>query len=614
MYKQMLSILLALLLLALCACTPKQAAPAPEETPAVEAEPAPTPEQPSEPEPAEAAEPEAEEPAPEPLKLDAGQADLGIASGSYALRNDRGQYLFQKSGMLGLRDTPYLWYFDNQGDGSFLIQDAWSRTVMLDINNAWYDPGNRVTAFAYTGDPAQLWQLTARDDTSFWIDSFAEPSLRLSLFSGWFLLGRTEDADENNVWTLWRDGDEPAPDAFVSDAPEAQPEYAPDDILARWDEDAMSAGKSYDKYAQYLSCDAYLGGDLDIYTIDFRTDDAPLYTYYALCDFWMTLDGLYAQPDFAELPDTEMNTVAGGAYAGLQTHESGPAAIMSFWHTEYIDTDGQRHLIEAKRLYPAGGETNQFGGEGTGTNYFTNIGWEPSHWYRMVIRCWDDPDTGSTLVGQWLCDLESGEWTLISCFDTGLPDSALAGIGQFLENWMPETNDQVRSWKLKNLYGREKQTARWHSLNAETMQAYDFGAQTGGYEYGVRDNCFWGKTCGVGRDMKQGVTADELAHVFRIAQPDEPELPAPAEPSLTLTAGAGTLHAEWSLDGSAPQCTACLELLDGSGAVAASLAIPRPEARAAELDGLAAGTYTVRLTVTDLWGQESITEQSIVIS
>ena len=88
----------------------------------------------------------------------------------------------------------------------------------------------------------------------------------------------------------------------------------------------------------------------------------------------------------------------------------------------------------------------------------------------------------------------------------------------------------------------------------------------------------------------------------------------PVEPSLTLTAGAGTLHAEWSLDGSAPQCTAHLELLGGSGAAAASLAIPRPEVRTAELDGLAAGTYTVRLTVTDLWGQESTTEQSIVIS
>lgn len=369
MYKRMLLILLALLLLALCACAP-------------DAQP---------------------EPTPEPLKLDMGRADLGIDNGSYALRNDGGQYLFQESGILGLRDTPYLWYFDNQGDGSFLIRDAQSQTVMLDISNAWYAPGNSVTAFTYTGDPAQLWQLTARDDTSFWIDSFAEPSLRLSLLNGWLMLGRTEDADENNVWTLCRNDDEYAPGAFVSD------EYAPDDIFARWDEDAASADKSYDKHAQYLAYDAFLGGSLDIYTIDFCTDDAPLYTYYALCNFWMTLDGLYAQPDFAFLPDTEMNTMAGGAYAGLQTHESGPAAIMSFWHTEYIDTDGQRHLLEAERLYPAGGETNRFGGEGTGTNCFTNIDWKPSHWYRMVIRCWDDPDTGSTLVGQWLCDLESDE-------------------------------------------------------------------------------------------------------------------------------------------------------------------------------------------------------------
>lgn len=596
MYKRMLSILLTLLLLTLCACTPK-------DTPTVGTEP----EQSAKPVPTEAV---VEEPAPEPLKPDASQVDLGIEAGNYALRNYRGQYLFQESGLLGLRDTPYLWYFDNQGDGSFLIQDAESRTVMLDIYCAGYYPGNRVTAYAYTGDPAQLWRLTARDDTSFWLDSFVEPSLRLSLVNGWLLLGLTEDADENNVWTLWRDGDEPAQDAFVSDTTE----HAADDIFARWDEDAASAEKCYDKNAQYLLYSARIGGGLDIYTIDFCTDDAPLYTYYALCDFSMSLDGLYAQPDFAYLPDSEMNTMAGGAYAGLQTHESGPAAIMSFWHTEYIDTDGERHLIEAERLYPAGGETNKFGGEGTGTNYFTNIDWEPSHWYRMVIRCWDDPDTGSTLVGQWLCDLESDEWTLISYFNTGIPDSSLGGVSQFLEDWSEETNDQVRSWKLKNLYGRDKQTARWHSLNAETMQAVDFGSQIGGYEYGVKDNCFWGKSCGKGRDMKEGVTSDDLAHVFRITQPDEPELPAPVEPSLTLTAEAGTLHAEWSIDGSAPQCTAYIEMLDESGVVVASLAIPRPEARTAELDGLAAGTYTVRLTVTDIWGQKSIIEQSIAIS
>ena len=165
MYKRLLSILLALLLLALCACAPEQAAPAPEETPTVVAAPEPVPEPSSEP-----VETGIAEPAPKPLKLNVGQADLGIETGSYALRTYRGQYLFQQSGILGLRDTPYLWHFDNQGDGSFLIQDAESRTVMLDIYNAGYDPGNRVTAFAYTGDPAQLWQLTARDDAAFWID------------------------------------------------------------------------------------------------------------------------------------------------------------------------------------------------------------------------------------------------------------------------------------------------------------------------------------------------------------------------------------------------------------------------------------------------------------
>lgn len=582
MHKRVLCALCALLMAALCACAPKQEVSAPaQEIIQTEAEKA------------------------QPVELNTAEADLGIQSGNYALRNRRGEYLFQQDGVLGFGDMPYLWYLDNQGDGSFLIQDAETRSVMLDINNANYYPGNSVTAYAYTGDPAQLWKLTAKDDTSFCIDSFVDSSLRFGQTSGWFMLGSSDESDDISTWTLWNDGTVPTQENTLA----VQSTPAPDDIIAHWDE--TSSDRHGDKLAQYLSYNAFVGGELDIYTIDFCTDDAPMYTYYALCSFAMSLNGLFNQPNFAELPDTEMNTMAGGAYAGLQTHESGPAAIMSFWHAEYIDTDGQRQLIEAQRLYPAGGDTNKFGGEGTGTNYFTNIDWEPSHWYRMVIRCWNDADKNTTLVGQWLCDLENGEWTLISYFDTGLPDSGISYAGQFLENWSEETNDQVRSWKLKNIYGRDKQTALWHSLNTATMEAIDFGAQTGGYEYGVKDNCFWGKTCGIGRDMKEGVAEEELRRVFRISQPDEPARPQTAEPELTLTAADGTVHAEWNFGGSVPQCTAYIEITDGSGAAAASAAVPRPEVNTADIDGIAAGAYTVRLTVTDIWGREASVSQSI---
>ena len=594
MCKRILCVLCALLLSVLCACTPGQDVSAPEET--IAAEPTPAPAQ-------ETLQPEAD--AAQPVELNMAEADLGIQSGNYALRNRRGEYLFQQDGVLGFSDTPYLWYFDNQGDGSFLIQDAETRSVMLDIYNAWYAIGTRVTAYAYTSDPAQLWKLTAKDDTSLCIDSFAAPSLRFGQTSGWFMLSSADNADDANVWTLWKEGGVPPQETIAA----AQQESAPDDIIAHWDE--ASSDRHGDKLAQYLLYSAFVGGELDIYTIDFCTDDAPMYTYYALCNFAMSLDGLRSQPDFAELPDTEMNTMAGGAYAGLQTHESGPAAIMSFWHAEYTDTDGQRQLIEAQRLYPAGGDTNKFGGEGTGTNYFTNIDWEPSHWYRMVIRCWDDADKNTTLVGQWLCDLENGEWTLISYFDTGLPDSGISYVSQFLEDWAEETNDQVRSWKLKNIYGREKKTALWHSLDNETIVPVDFGSQTGGYEYGVKDNCFWGKTCGTGRDMKEDIAEDELRHVFRISQPAEPELPETAEPELTLTAADGTVNAEWSFGGSVPQCTAYIEITDGSGAAVASAAVLYPEVNTAEIGGIAAGTYMVRLTVTDLWGRESSVSQSI---
>ena len=239
MYKRALCVLCALLLSVLCACAPKQDVSDPAGT-------TPAPAQ-------EIIQTEAD--AAQPVELNTAEADLGIQSGNYALRNRRGEYLFQQDGALGLGDTPYLWYFDNQGDGSFLIQDAETRSVMLDIYNAWYDSGNRVTAYEYTGDPAQLWQLTAQDDISFCIDPFAEPSLRLSQTSGWFVLGSADYADDVNIWTLWKEEDLP-PQETIAAAPQetiaaAQRESATDDIIAHWDE--TSSDRHGDKLAQYLS-------------------------------------------------------------------------------------------------------------------------------------------------------------------------------------------------------------------------------------------------------------------------------------------------------------------------------------------------------------------------
>lgn len=591
MHKRILCALCALLMAALCACAPKQEVFAPEETITAETTPAPA---------QEIIQTETEE--AQPVELNTAEADLGVQSGNYAIRNRRGQYLLQVEGVLGFGDTPYLWYLDNQGDGSFLIQDAETRSVMLDIYNANYYSGNSVTAYAYTGDPAQLWKLTAKDDTSFCIDSFVDPSLRFGQSSGWFMLSSADYADDVNVWTLWKEGDVPPQETIAA----VQHTPAPDDIIAHWDEAFFD--RQDDKLAQFLYYSAFVGGALDIYTIDFCTDDAPPYTSYILCDFFMSRDGLRAHPDFAELPDTEIDTMAVGGYMGLQTGVSSPEAMASFWYAEYGDIVSQQNLVKAQWLYPVSDEVDIYDG---GATYYTNIDWEPSHWYRMVIRCWDNVDTGTTLVGQWLCDLESGEWTLISYFDTGFPDSGMEYASQSIENWVYDTHDQVRSWKLKNIYGREKKTALWHSLDTETMEAIDVESSTGGYEYGVKDNCFWGKTCGIGRDMKEGVTEEELRHVFRISQPAEPELPETAEPELTLTAANGTVNAEWTFGGLTPQCTAYIEITDGSGEAAASVAIPRPEVNTAEIGGIAAGTYTVRLTVTDIWGRESSVSQSI---
>ena len=143
------------------------------------------------------------------------------------------------------------------------------------------------------------------------------------------------------------------------------------------------------------------GRKFDGFSIDFRGIQTPRATYWALCNWGMNLSGFRT-----EHPDAK----GGGAYAGMQNTCNGKTAIMAFWEIFY-EGESKRH--NARRVYPAG-KDNTFGGEGEGTNYITPFGWEDNCWYRMILRSWVDAEKGTTFVGQWICNRETGSWSLIS--------------------------------------------------------------------------------------------------------------------------------------------------------------------------------------------------------
>jgi len=282
----------------------------------------------------------------------------------------------------------------------------------------------------------------------------------------------------------------------------------------------------------------------DSFMIDFMSDNRPKGTYWALCN-WEMDTTTWAQKN-------GYNVVSGssGAYGGLQNrgtdNEADPVAIMSFWETNYYQ-NGSYKTINAKRRYPDG--ENAFGGEGEGTNCISGYNWEPNKWYRMLIHCWDDPETGHTFVGQWFKDIESGKWTLISYFDTNITDSYFTGaMSQFQENYDSSYYPALRSFNYKNIYAREYGIGTWNSLNTTTLSwdpdEWHFNT-AGSHVIGSDGNVFYGSS-GLS-DMTESTVTN--SQTFSINQPDTPTDSAVSINSLTFTNNAaGGKIVSWTTD------------------------------------------------------------------
>lgn len=248
-------------------------------------------------------------------------------------------------------------------------------------------------------------------------------------------------------------------------------------------------------------------GKFDGFMIDFKADKAGMATYWALCNWQMNKEDLMSKYDV-------MDAYA-GAYAGLQMRPDGPKAIMSFWEIKYIDASGNEKKIEAEHVYPVGGDTNKFGGEGEGSNYICDYSWENGKWYRMYLNCYWNED-GRTFVEQWVADLSTDEWTLISRFDTGLYHSYFeGGMSQFMENYDGDYANETRTFEYRNICVREYGQEDWtYILTADLSIDTYWDNKKGNAVYGATEDRFYGIANGYGTDAYE---KDEVVrHIFTI--------------------------------------------------------------------------------------------------
>ena len=253
------------------------------------------------------------------------------------------------------------------------------------------------------------------------------------------------------------------------------------------------------------------------FLIDFKADQAPKGTYWALCNWEMDTDLLAAKGTVID---------GGGAYAGLQQNPSGPQSIMSFWEITYKDFAGGSHTIDAKRVYPATDHTDTFTGEGEGTHYIADYDWEPGKWYRMYLTCYNEASTGHTFVEQWFQDLSDNKWTKACTFDTGLENSCFkGGMSQFMENYDCDSANEVRTFEYRNLYVRNAKTGVWENATQSKLSIDTWwGNKKGTYAFGAKGASLYGITCGYGKDAA-ALNAD-VSGVFAIQTTADPVIPS----------------------------------------------------------------------------------------
>lgn len=269
----------------------------------------------------------------------------------------------------------------------------------------------------------------------------------------------------------------------------------------------------------YNSRSPYIFGWLSIpngqrfteYAIDFKADYLPRGTY--CCVGQWAMDTTELKKSYTNV-HTEYSNVFG--YAGFQSTVTpkGKTSILSLWDIYGTNSAGKQVTFRAKRVFPTTADNdNSFGGEGTGAHYIGHFNWEEGHWYRMLLQSYPS-SSGTMLVDQFVCDLETGVWYRLACYDTGLKKSCFTGpVAVFLENYIPALAGEVRSLEMKNIRYRDADTGKWTPV--KTMYIGPNGGTPtyeGSYAFGSTDDRFWMITSGVGGDWYSNGKGQKAAY------------------------------------------------------------------------------------------------------
>ena len=346
----------------------------------------------------------------------------------------------------------------------------------------------------------------------------------------------------------------------------------------------------------YMTCDAGVTKEKsDGFMIDFYSDSSE-----ALATYWSNANwSMYTIESMKQLG--YKNITGGGAYAGLQLcyHNEDKKGIMSMWRYEYLDRKtGEKKYLYADALY---GTTTTYDNEGSGTSCVMPYNWQNDQWYRELLYCWEDEETGYTFIGTWFYDYEAEEWTLFAYYNTYLVDSYIKGdIGQFLENFVESYRETYRSFRYRNVYFLPNGEKDWVSSPTVYLRSDGNPKAMGEAKLGVSEDksYVWASV-----DGKSEVDTDEKLELTVTLKQDK--TPTLGEPAIEELKGNGNKISWKMTKSSTPQLSYKVVVTDESGKEIAAKSGTRPEVTSVSLDDLSGKEYKCTLTVTDVFGKET---------
>ncbi|ARS40851.1 hypothetical protein CA265_14760 [Sphingobacteriaceae bacterium GW460-11-11-14-LB5] len=305
-----------------------------------------------------------------------------------------------------------------------------------------------------------------------------------------------------------------------------------------------------------------------------------------------------------------------GGYAGLQQTPDNSFGTPNILISSLWDPNTAGGIYSEVAYTGPQTISSRFGGEGDGYKTINPYQWALNTWYNIALRAWKRD--GKLYIGTFIQNQSSGVWFHTSTL--AIPERTTflgSGNDAFLENWVGTNPDYdgryVRKaffkdcWNLSTSNTWVKHTSRSFSANAGDEGRngiYDRAFNSG---YDTTEDAYFMEHGGNTQPSAAFGTGRTLSLPAQSNQGTAPTLTIGEVQSATAVASGNTVTVNWVNNQlKSPQLSSKIELLNSSGGVVSTVNEVLPQKRSVTISStLGTGSYSVRITLTDIFNQNS---------